>query len=233
MSLALDIIILALLAAFLIGGMKRGAVKTLINVLGTIAAVTVSIWLGQHAARWIYTTFFQQDLIHSMSQQIMASGGSDVQSGVHSALGALPDFVLRLLPNFGIDTAQIGPAVQNTADATAKAVETVIAPVIVSLLSIVVMLVLFAFMMLLVKLASHAIGAVFNLPVLHGVNSFFGAVLGLLEGVLFVVLVVFLIKLFVPTLSDAPQFFNREVIEGTFIFKYIYSFIPLSGIFAG
>ena len=53
MSLALDIIILALLAAFLIGGMKRGAVKTLINVLGTIAAVTVSIWLGQHAARWI------------------------------------------------------------------------------------------------------------------------------------------------------------------------------------
>lgn len=163
----------------------------------------------------------------------MASGGSDVQSGVHSALGALPDFVLRLLPNFGIDTAQIGPAVQNTADATAKAVETVIAPVIVSLLSIVVMLVLFALMMLLVKLASHAIGAVFNLPVLHGVNSFFGAVLGLLEGVLFVVLVVFLIKLFVPTLSDAPQFFNREVFEGTFIFKYIYSFIPLSGIFAG
>ncbi len=233
MSLALDIIILVLLAAFLIGGMKRGAVKTLINVLGTIAAVTVSIWLGQHAARWIYTTFFQQDLIQNMSQQIMASGGSDVQSGVHSALGALPDFVLRLLPNFGIDMAQIGPAVQSTADATAKAVETVIAPVIISLLSIVAMLVLFALLMLLVKLASHAIGAVFNLPVLHGVNSFFGAVLGLLEGVLLVVLAVFIIKLFVPTLSDAPQFFNKEVIEGTFIFKYIYSFIPLSGIFAG
>lgn len=233
MSIALDIIILALLAAFLIGGMRRGAVKTLINVLGTVAAVTVAIWLGQHAAKWIYTTFFQQDLIHNMSQQIMASGGSDVQSGVHSALGALPDFVLRLLPNFGIDAAQIGPAVQNTADATAKAVETVISPVIISLLSIVAMLVLFALLMLVVKLASHAIDAVFHLPVLHGVNSFFGAVLGLVEGILFVLLIVFLIKLFVPTLSDAPQFFNKEAIEGTFIFKHLYSFIPLSGILAG
>ena len=53
-------------------------------------------------------------------------------------------------------------------------------PIVICIALFVVMLVLFALMMLLVKLASHAIGAVFNLPVLHGVNSFFGAVLGLI-----------------------------------------------------
>lgn len=230
MSLALDIGVAALIVICLIGGLRRGAARTLINLLGTVAAITVSIWLGGYISQWVYATFFKDNLIHNMSEQIMASGGTSIQSGVHSALESLPDFVVKLLPNFGIDATKIGPAVQGTADATAKAVEAVIAPVVTALLAIVVVLVLLIVFRIAVRLVAHALDMVFHLPVLHGVNSFFGAVLGLLEGVAGVFIVVFFIKLFVPTLSDAPEFLNRSVIEGTYLFKYFYQVIPLSGI---
>ena len=229
MNLVLDIGILVFLVFFFFLGIRRGAAKTLVHILGTVAAITVSIWLGQYLAQWIYETFFQQQLIQNMSQQIMDTGGTQAQAGIASALSVLPDFVIRLLPNFGIDTSALAQSVQSTADGAAQGIEVVIAPVIVALLSLLVIIVLFLLLSVVVKLVAGAVGKVFQLPVLRSVDAILGAVLGLGQGLLVVALLVFFIKLLVPFLSDAPQVFNAQTVENTFLFRYFYNIIPFGG----
>ena len=229
MSLALDIGILVVVVFFFFQGIRRGAAKALVHILGTVAAITVSIWLGQYLGQWIYETFFQQQLIRNMSQQIMDTGGTQAQAGISSALSILPDFVIRLLPNFGIDTSALAQSVQSTADAAAQGIEVVIAPVIVALLSLLVIVVLFLLLSVVVKLVAGAVGKVFRLPVLRSADAVLGAVLGLVQGILVIALLVFFIKLLVPFLSDAPQVFNAQTVENTFLFRYFYNIIPFGG----
>ena len=60
-----------------------------------------------------------------------------------------------------------------------------------------------------------------EVPVLGGINSFFGGVFGIANGVLELCIGAFILELIISA-SLFPEYFSEEIIEKTFFFRLIY-----------
>ena len=88
------------------------------------------------------------------------------------------------------------------------------------ILKIVSILLLFAVVRVGVFLLLRLLDLLFKLPVLHGINSFLGMLIGAVNGLLIVFILCALLTLLVPTDSMSAL---GEVIDKTLLVKYFYN----------
>ncbi len=63
----------------------------------------------------------------------------------------------------------------------------------------------------------------FELPVIRGVNRFFGAVIGFIDAFLLVSLLAYLLRLLMPDINSQGGILNESTIYNSFIFYHFYS----------
>ncbi len=84
--------------------------------------------------------------------------------------------------------------------------------------------IIFAIVLIIMKLIASASGIIKKIPVIGDINSLLGGAAGALEGVLIVFVLCLLTRLAVCLLDGNVIMFNDETIANTYIFKRIYSF---------
>ena len=113
----------------------------------------------------------------------------------------------------------------------------IIAPIIISMISFFLTIILFfVILFLLKKIIFALILKIFNLPVLSAINRFFGAILGIFNGILVVLFLSYLLKLIIPYLGNAPFPFDETTIYSSYIFYQFYSgniFTYITNLFKG
>lgn len=109
-----------------------------------------------------------------------------------------------------------------------RIMDDIITPTVMIPLKAIVFCILFSLVMLILGIAANATKVINKIPVISSVNGAVGAILGLAEGLVIIVLLCIIIKLLTALCGDSLVFLNRNTIEKTYLFRIFYSFDPLS-----
>ncbi len=208
--LVYDVIILVILAAFVLLGIKKGFVLSLCGVLALVVAlVGASIGARQLAPQvsQALEPRFAAVIEEQLNQEIASSiqdGRTDFEENTLTGLlGFLRDLGLYQeladAVEQAVESGMTAVAAQTAATAAAALAETVAYPLI--------FLVIFLLVLLIWSVVSHLLDLAFRLPVLNTLNRLGGGAFGLLKGVLVVFVLVWLMRCFalLPAQEELAQ----------------------------
>lgn len=115
----------------------------------------------------------------------------------------------------------IGGNAEETARVTE---EKIVAPIVKGILKILTWLLLMLVFRLIIRPVSDSFKFVNKIPLIGPINSLFGAILGAVEGIIFIYSLSLVVKLAVYLTEGSLMFINNQTISQTYIFKYFYYF---------
>ena len=124
MNYILDGIVILIFIFFLYGGIRRGGVRSLIGLIGGVAAVWGASALSGLVSQGFYDWFLRDSLAQQVGGVLQGAAGEELTSAVGKVIEALPGAISGILIQGGFDAASFQ---QGTQWAAAQATETVMA----------------------------------------------------------------------------------------------------------
>lgn len=193
MSLALDIVLIAVFAAIVFAAAKKGFVKSLLELAAFFLAMFLAFQFSSVIAEKAYDSFLRERLVTAIEEQ--AENGLDLtetQNKVSATIDAMPEFLAELAKNIGVDTEKLSAEISSekfTGENLAAQLEEKIArPVLTSALTAICFIALAVILSVLLRWLAGVISKLFKLPVVGTANKLLGAALGIIKGVLVIVL---------------------------------------------
>ena len=215
-----DIILIAVFAILIFAGLRRGAVRSLANVIACVISFFGATALGQLIANHCYKWFVEPAIEKAVSNAV-TNVSSDVSAGIADAL---PGWITAMLNSSGADIdGMFTQPIVASKDVLVTAVNKAVYPVAIALLTFFITIILAILLLILTKrfLMPLLIG-VFKLPVLRTVDRVLGMAVGFVEALLLMCLLAYLAKTFLSNIGSTSSWFNEEKIYKSFIFKQIY-----------
>ncbi|MBR6558706.1 MAG: CvpA family protein [Clostridia bacterium] len=229
MSLVLDLIIIVNIVVILVGGVKRGFIKSVMSLITTIAAFFFAWFLTPLVSVFLQNKVFSGAISSSVEGTLksLLTSNSDGYN-VSKLFEDNPDAFSTLLDSFGADRAALAADYGGNASATDSVIssmaDTISSPIVILVSNVVAFVGLFIIAILLLKLLTAVIDLFSRLPVIRGANRVLGFIFGLIMAL---VTSVILAKLFTPIMDLLsalnPTVFDSSVIEKTVIAKHVAS----------
>lgn len=236
MAIILDLAILGIIVLFGILAAKKGFAKTLIDFVGLILAIVLSVTLSSAAANVVYDKFIEPPITKQIAETIEETAHTGTADIVSSIWDKLPNVVRNLTENQGLGKAELEDTVNesmisSTEGAIEKisqtATQKIVKPIVKPIISFVIGIILFIALTIAIKFLSTIVNKIFSIRLLGTLNKSLGFVIGLLKGAVIAVIVVIILSSSVY-LSNGPILgISTETIDSTIIFKYITNFNPL------
>ena len=191
-----DVIMVVIVLVTTIVSVYRGFVTSFVRVLGVFVSVFVSLVVCRVFSELIFTSLFRQSLVDSIAERI------DFTTGLENAFGALETGIIGLILGlFGgmnklhdfLETA----VWRDEFDLAESIVDGVVKNPVVALIKVILFLIAFALISILISLIAKATGIFNTVPVVGGINRFFGGVLGLVYGTVLCLLLASAIGFFI------------------------------------
>ncbi len=203
-------------------GAKNGFAKAAIQTVGYVCSIIAALVISRMCASIIYTTVIQPAVMTNMESSLAnAVDTESVIKGLTEAMESLPaisgllfDFsgaAENLINSVGLDYSAIAVSVE----------ESVVRPVVEPILETVIFAVSLILFSVVVSFIANGSKFVNDVPIIGGVNSFFGGVFGIVNGVLELCIGAFILG-FVISAGIFPEYFSEEIISESYIFKWIY-----------
>lgn len=229
-----DIIVIAVFVIMIVRCTRRGAVRSLANVITCIVSYLGATILGQLIANFCYTTFVEPAVTRAVSDAV-----TNVSGDLASSIAASLPPGLSLL--FNASDAEIAGAftepVVDSKDVIIGAVNEAVYPVANALLTFFITVILMIlFLMVTKRFLVIPLTKIMKLPLLRTADRLLGVVVGVIEALLLVCVIAFLAKLVLVYIGSNSEWFSEEKINNSFIFKLFYSgniFIWISSLIEG
>ena len=216
-----DILLLVLLAVVTLRYMQKGFLAGLIQFLGNLLGLGGAALLSPRVADWIYATFFKGGLTTQIQTTISQQGTVDLAALVDKYAGFLPDAMEQSLVQSATDLMNSGAP-----DLAHSLVTELIQPLVTPLITVVVFFVCFAVCKMLVSFLAAVLTNLNRVPLVGGVNQFFGFFMGLLAGAMDVFLVVCGVWAVVVITGNNLSWLNQTVLQDSVAFSLFSSFNP-------
>lgn len=216
-----DILLLVLLAVVTLRYMQKGFLAGLIQFLGNLLGLVGAALLSPRVADWIFTTFFKGGLTTQIQTTISQQGTVDLAALVDKYAGFLPDAMEQSLVQSATDLMNSGAP-----DLAHSLVTELIQPLVTPLITVVVFFVCFAVCKMLVSFLAAVLTNLNRVPLVGGVNQFFGFFMGLLAGAMDVFLVVCGVWAVVVITGNNLSWLNQTVLQDSVAFSLFSSFNP-------
>lgn len=211
-----DIIIIVAVIVFIVIGAVRGLAKSILNLAGVAINIMLAHWLSGLIANWTYETFIQQGILDNLQTQIVQNGFSDAAA---NSFDALPGWVSSLIASvflpfgIGLEDLQRGVYISDTqAQSIAQSIEQPLSNIIITVLSFVLAILLFIIFLVVIKILIKLVLKFFQISVISHINHILGAVLGCVEGIVFVwvaINIFYVIMTYAsPTFSENSMYFG-------------------------
>lgn len=236
MSYILDVALVLILALCIFIGIKRGFAKMLVRVGGAILALVLAGLLSGQVAQGVFDTFLANNIKAGVMEQVPEMSADEVAEEIDHTLASLPGYVTVFIEQQNIDINAIADqAVEAVAGATGNVAETVVdtvmahvvRPIAVALLTAVCFLVLLILLLIVVWILAVLVDKIFRLPLLGNLNKTLGALMGVLQGLLWVLLAATVIEL-IAYAGGADSLINRAVLESTWLTRWIAEINPIT-----
>ena len=235
MGIVIDLIILAIVALCVIISVKRGFIRTAIELAGFVLAIVLAFSFSAPLADFTYNSFVKAP-VETMISDSVAEAVGDIAVSVDNAVfdkiwEGLPEFVTKNHENFGLskeslmsdmvgtNTAQIEEFAANVADSVAYPVVTMILKAVFSVL-------IFFLVSLLTKFLAKPINKLFSFSFVGTINKTLGAVLGIAQGAIWVSVFCIVITLLVSIFPNGFLIFNNDTIKSATLFNFFSNLIP-------
>lgn len=236
MNIALDMLTVVVLAICVYGGLKKGFVETLMNLVGSIAALILAFMfsgtLGQMiSAKWI-SPFFEKSVLNMLSNFTSAPVNDAASVPIEKLLSEGGKAFQNLLSKFGVSGASVqqsmDSASQNLAVARENAVKAIYQPAADAISHFIAFLLIFVLVLVAVFILTKLLNGIFSLPILSGVNKMAGLAIGAFQGLLIVCGLSLLIGMAIPYAGSMGAFgVSERDIENSLIFRPIHEANPL------
>lgn len=192
MGIAVDIFLVVILCAAVIGGTVKGFIRSIMNLLTFFAAFVCAWVFTPSLSAYFLDTVFMSKITGTVSSAVEGIIGSGIGGiSIDSLFADMPDAFTSILERFGADIPSLEQFYsQQTADGASDITERVsdyIAQPVASLISTVAAyLAIFIGVMLLLKIVALILDIVFKLPGLSAINRIGGFLFGCVVGLLYV-----------------------------------------------
>ena len=243
-GILLDVILLGIAFLCIRKGSKDGFAKTAVSFAGIFIAIILAATVCKPASNFVYTGFVKapveaavENVIREQTDSVSENAPSvdKLVSGIEQMLQneKIPSFIKNL---FGTEEkqAQLADNIKEvyTPDITElskAATEKVLQPVLISVISAIVFILIFFVTFLICIILSKALKIVNKLPLIGGINSLLGGIIGFLKGLVIVLIINFAI-VSITSSGTNLWFITAETVQSSLIMKNLALVNPLNSI---
>ena len=211
-NLIVDLVLFCILALCAFLGYKKGALATLISLVGGIAALFVALLLASPISALLAESWVEPALTAPIRDTITSFAAEN--GGLNALLENPPAALGAVFETYGLDTQSM---LASSADAIAAAIaKPAAAMVCYAAVFLVLLVVLLIAVRILISLAKK-----FNrIPLLGGANKLLGLAIGLLQGLIFACCAVSIFHMLLPYISLGDgSLFSSFAADGTFLYR--------------
>lgn len=203
-------------------GAKDGFAKAFVQTVGMVVSVAAALYVSRVCASLIYTTAIQPGLLNTIQSSVEnAVDTESVIEGLKAAMGGIPALSAVFFDFSGVE-ASLDGAVNLESSKIASVVESgVIRPVVEPLLQTVIFIATLIILMFVVTLLAKGSKTFNRVPVIGGINSFLGAVMGIINGGVLLCAAAAIISLIISA-KGSSEYISADIISNTYLFKWIY-----------
>lgn len=225
MSLFFDVLIVVVMVMTVIGGYKRGFIKSVMHFASSILAFFAAVFFTPYLSAFLCDNIFLSGISSGIAEtlrSLLAIGGNALST--ERLFSDMPEALIAIVDRFNVDLDAFKEAFSSSAVATESTVtemaDFVARPIAEAISAVVAFLVIFLIVTVLLHIITAVISVVFELPVLKQLNSILGLVFGILCAVLYAMIWSTLAVSLVDALhSIDPSMFSDALIDETVIVK--------------
>ena len=222
MSLILDLVIILIIALCVFIGIKRGAVKEIVSLIGIVVALILAITISKIGATFIYNRFVGEAIYNTVYKAVEDKVGVDISTTIE----ALPEEIFQIGDAIGVDISEkLESGLKedtNLASSVAEIVsESIAKPLVITIIQLVLFIILFVVFKVLIGWLGKILNIVAKLPVLGSANKLVGGIVGLLKGVIIASIVCYVVIIILKVQPDGFAGINQKIVEDTKIFNLI------------
>ena len=194
MSIILDVILIAIFAAYVITAAKKGFVRTLLELVAVVAAIFLSFQISPVISQTVYDGFVEKEIVATLEEQISENVDAlSVTEKANAVLDSIPDFAVSLASSAGVEISTIKDQISSqkfdSQNLAQSLVDKIAEPIVVGALTIIIFILLAVVLMIALKFVAKLISKLFDIPLVKSVNKSLGGVLGAIKGALVVVVI--------------------------------------------
>ncbi len=228
MSIILDLIVLAIIVITVLISAKRGFVRTLIELVGFIAAVFISFTISTPLANTTYDKIIEPSIISTVTSAVDTAADNSAAAAVDSFWNEMPGWIKGGIEKAGISKDSLGGSItENIGNGVQAAVEStsqsVIKPAVTGSLALIYQVILLIILLAIVKPLAKLINKLFSFSVIGTANRVLGGVVGVPKGIIYAVAFCLLITLAVSFTQNGFLIFTGEAMEKSLFFSFVNS----------
>ena len=192
-----DWMILLVIVIYVIAGFRKGFIATIASALGTLAALVVALFAASTLKEPVGAMFapFVTGSVNRHVPQLQEYSGS-----VNDLWNSISGYLQVILNDHGISPETL----ESSEDPAGTLLDAIVRSVGESMAYIVIVFIAFIVLRIAIHLVVGMLDLIASLPVIHSFNALLGGLVGLITGVLLCTIVLWAIKLVVPSAySDA------------------------------
>ena len=192
-----DWMILLVIVICVIAGFRKGFIATIASALGTLAALVVALFAASTLKEPVGAMFapFLTGSVNRHVPQLQEYSGS-----VNDLWNSISGYLQVILNDHGISPETL----ESSEDPAGTLLDAIVRSVGESMAYIVIFFIAFIVLRIAIHLVVGMLDLIASLPVIHSFNALLGGLVGLITGVLLCTIVLWAIKLVVPSAySDA------------------------------
>ncbi len=208
----IDIFLLAVLAGSAFKAYRDGFFTSVVKLLGNLGSLLAAWYVSANYSRIIFEKFFRASFLDkSYAYLLRTSENIDVQAAIESIIGKWP----RGFADSLLEKTQESLSVVLTPDMESAAllVDRFLAPVVTSVISVVLFIICFTAVSLLCSMLAKTLKIVNGVPILGFANRLAGLGAGLIIGGVNIILLSFLFSIIIILTGDSLSFLNRRTLR--------------------
>ena len=232
-----DIIFIAIIVVMTFLAYRKGLIKTVFNLLGTVVAFVGALVLREPVGQWIDTAFVKAPVRKMVLSTLSDTPILDyeqalAQMDVAGKIRSMPDALKDLLDMVGLPTDEILSNITAATDTIAKndLIDSIASPISATISTAIAFVALFVVLLVVCFVAAKLLSALLGLlPIGKTLDRIGGGIVGLVEGAL-IVLVVSAVFWAVSMAVD-NGFFSRAAMEDTVFTAWLIEHNPICSLF--
>ena len=212
MGILLDLIFIGIVVVCVLISIKKGFVRSLIEVVGCILAIVIALSIGSVVANYVYDNNIEPAVVSSIENKISEKNEDTVAS--------LPTYIQSFLDMVNVD-------VDSLTGTHEKAVEIAqdIKPAAVGAVKAIASFILFIILMIVVKILARLLNSLFKGAILGSANKLLGGLFGGVKGLVFASAFCMIVYFVASITASDFLFFSDDAIKGSFICEKVITMI--------
>lgn len=222
MEYILDIFLILIFGTVIITSMKKGFIKSLFDLCGTLISVILARVLSQGFATQGYNIFVKKAAEAYLGSALGEIGTKDYALQAQEIINAIPDSLNGIMSLMNIDKQAIAEKISQVNLGGDNLLETIMTNVVEPIGTAIVQLLLFVLLAValgfVLKIVVKFLNSIIKkLPAVKQFNSVLGAVLGAIEGLIVVLIISTLIGIIASFIGNDSfnEFVNSSFIIST------------------